>query len=226
MISRWSSIAARLPGRTDNEIKNYWNTHIKKKLLRMGIDPVTHTPRLDLLELSSIISSSLNQSQINPSNLLSLGSILNPDLINLATTLFSPPQNNNLQSLQQNQVQYQYPVLSSQPQFPNQTQLDPFCSNYSDFGYCNNNNVVPNYGCDVETTTTGNMMNFGYYGGGDQNVGNMKFGSLLSSEPSTSSTPLNSSSTNFNVNGCTEDERDSYCSDVLFDGLDAIGGFV
>ncbi|KAG8367699.1 hypothetical protein BUALT_Bualt16G0100200 [Buddleja alternifolia] len=32
-IHKWSIIAAQLPGRTDNDIKNYWNTRLKKKLL-------------------------------------------------------------------------------------------------------------------------------------------------------------------------------------------------
>ncbi|KAI3447943.1 hypothetical protein Pfo_004608 [Paulownia fortunei] len=40
--NKWSLIAGRLPGRTDNEIKNYWNTHIRRKLLSRGIDPTTH----------------------------------------------------------------------------------------------------------------------------------------------------------------------------------------
>ncbi|XP_055831408.1 myb-related protein 330-like [Solanum dulcamara] len=42
--NKWSVIAGRLPGRTDNEIKNYWNTHIKRKLISRGIDPQTHRP--------------------------------------------------------------------------------------------------------------------------------------------------------------------------------------
>ncbi|PNY13356.1 protein ODORANT1-like [Trifolium pratense] len=44
ILELWSKIASRLPGRTDNEIKNHWNTHIKKKLIKMGIDPITHEP--------------------------------------------------------------------------------------------------------------------------------------------------------------------------------------
>ncbi|KAM5567248.1 transcription factor MYB16-like [Rosa sericea] len=43
--NRWSAIANHLPKRTDNEIKNYWNTHLKKRLTKMGIDPVTHKPK-------------------------------------------------------------------------------------------------------------------------------------------------------------------------------------
>ncbi|XP_074286649.1 myb-related protein 315-like [Silene latifolia] len=42
--NRWSKIAAHFPGRTDNEIKNHWNTRIKKKLKLLGIDPLTHEP--------------------------------------------------------------------------------------------------------------------------------------------------------------------------------------
>ncbi|KAF9622220.1 hypothetical protein IFM89_030078 [Coptis chinensis] len=39
-LGGWASIASQLLGRTDNEIKNFWRTHLKKRLLGMGL---THT---------------------------------------------------------------------------------------------------------------------------------------------------------------------------------------
>ncbi|KAL9234114.1 hypothetical protein vseg_009019 [Gypsophila vaccaria] len=97
MGNKWSAIAAKLPGRTDNEIKNYWNTHIRKKLLGMGIDPVTHGPRLDLLDLQSILNPLHQTCLLNIPTLLNLQALLNPKLLNLATSLV-PSQNETLTS--------------------------------------------------------------------------------------------------------------------------------
>ncbi|XP_047326347.1 transcription factor RAX2-like [Impatiens glandulifera] len=82
--SRWSIIAAQLPGRTDNDIKNYWNTKLKKKLMsQMEVsflqkknqpNSTLNPPLIFNTTTSSSIPNSLptsgNQSISNPSNFL------------------------------------------------------------------------------------------------------------------------------------------------------------
>ncbi|XP_050248168.1 transcription factor MYB102-like [Quercus robur] len=165
--NKWSAIAARLPGRTDNEIKNYWNTHIRKRLLRMGIDPVTHAPRLDLLDLSSILSSTLcNQSILNMSNLLGTQALMNPELLRLATTILSLKQESQIpfpQNLQENQLcnfllqnqvqplqpnQYQAPIQegfsSEESNQLMQANVEGFLSKVATFGNSQENSIASN----------------------------------------------------------------------------------
>ncbi|XP_057488228.1 transcription factor MYB41-like [Actinidia eriantha] len=235
--NKWSAIAARLPGRTDNEIKNYWNTHIRKRLLKMGIDPVTHSPRLDLLDLSTI----LHSAQLNLSNLLSLQTLANPDLLRVVTTLLASnhenPQNLS-QKLQENQIfntQLQNQNPMTQPNFPmeeiplNTSSGVPHTSNFSqtqlaqgmDMGHFPINSTDLNCQNFQENVAPSNLNgNFGTLPNFGQNMfdqmktsENFAFDSVIST-PMSSPTPLTSSSTFIN-NSSTEDERESYCSNML-----------
>ncbi|CAL9230568.1 unnamed protein product [Arabidopsis halleri] len=80
--NKWSSIAGNLPGRTDNEIKNYWNTHLRKKLLQMGIDPVTHRPRTDHLNVLAALPQLIAAANLN--SLLNLNQNVQVDATTLA----------------------------------------------------------------------------------------------------------------------------------------------
>ncbi|WOK91902.1 hypothetical protein Cni_G00593 [Canna indica] len=257
--NKWSTIAARLPGRTDNEIKNYWNTHIRKRLLRMGIDPVTHTPRLDLLDLSSLLTSSLcnpstSSAQFDVSRLLGLEPLVNSDLLMFATNLLSSSQCSNSTILSQGlQEQQQFPpssqvhdqLISSclqtqQLQYPSQAPL-PTCAPSSDptvldeaqlmqvnagqFQAAAGSSPWQDMMMQANLPQNGLMLATGVnYEGMDPSLPSMvndtsyvygqayNLTSVLST-PASSPTPLNSSSTY--MNSSTEDERESYCSNLF-----------
>ncbi|KAL9145178.1 hypothetical protein ABFS82_13G023300 [Erythranthe guttata] len=263
--NKWSAIAARLPGRTDNEIKNYWNTHIRKRLLRMGIDPVTHAPRLDLLDLSSLL---VNSPQLNNlSNLICLQTIMNPEALRVALTLISPQNENqllNYQNQHQHQFQNQAPsviqpnqssfdniitqqipsnnpttssfnnqsqslqgdYLSSSPHFP----VGPTNSTYQLLFQDNNCATINNAHNNNNNASTNDQSLDTYlpicHGISDQMKvdlsssspsENFGFDSVLSSTPLSSPAPPNttSSAVGLTINGTTEDERESFCSNLL-----------
>ncbi|CAH8363934.1 unnamed protein product, partial [Eruca vesicaria subsp. sativa] len=51
--NRWAAISSYLPHRTDNDIKNYWNTHLNKKLNLQRQNGITNEDSTNMTEMSS-----------------------------------------------------------------------------------------------------------------------------------------------------------------------------
>ncbi|KAI4296603.1 hypothetical protein L6164_036549 [Bauhinia variegata] len=245
--NKWSAIASRLPGRTDNEIKNYWNTHIRKRLLRMGIDPVTHSLRLDLLDLSSLLSSSLysNSSQPNIQRFLGMQPLVNPELLKLASSLFQS-QNNQQNQLFNPQIQSQIPHFATDPvqeipaslplteaeaQLMVEPNVDAYQSNFTDFDW--QGNGIASSSNTLTEDYVPQIPSYNFYSSDNQNLmseasnfqysngsnQNFSLASVLST-PSSSPTPLNSNSTYVNSSSTEDDREISYggrCDDILFE---------
>lgn len=64
---RWSAIASRLPGRTDNEIKNFWHTHLKKRLEQHN-DLASTTTTKKRHEMTTNVTQNIDEHHIISSN--------------------------------------------------------------------------------------------------------------------------------------------------------------
>ncbi|GKA83941.1 transcription factor MYB41-like protein [Tanacetum coccineum] len=242
--NKWSAIAARLPGRTDNEIKNYWNTHIRRRLLKNGIDPVTHTPRVDFLELSNILN---NAAKVNLSNLLNLQALVNPHVLTLAALVASSNKENQelfLNNFVNNPInpnlKQQDPNFTYSPSnFPSTqslSQTHPMQINdvqYSPMNLLNMNSDSSSQDILIRTHFTEESLNTLNYSSQFTSVVSESSSfqpqytennipttqtfnndSVLSSPMSSPVVPFISSSTFIN-SGSTEDERESYCSNMF-----------
>nr|AGN12867.1 putative MYB-like 102 [Leavenworthia alabamica] len=245
--NKWSAIAARLPGRTDNEIKNFWNTHIRKKLLRMGIDPVTHSPRLDLLDISSILASSLYSSSPHHMNMSRLvldahrrhdqqqHPLVNPEILKLATSLFSQNQNQNhtghqhdINQTDQFEKTTTQELQSSLPPLPSEARFNDMEHHFSSFGEQSlvSASIMPVQDCTIPLFNDYSSSEFvldSLYSDQSFNFANPVLNTSSSSPTTLNSSYINSSSCS------TEDEIESYCSNLMkFDIPDFldVNGFI
>jgi myb proto-oncogene protein len=225
----------------------------------MGIDPVTHNPRLDLLDFSSIQNSSL--SQMNIQRLIGTQQLGNPhEILKFASSLFSSQNGQENHQIDQNQQiishldQEAYNMLLNNPPCDNsmtlpQTHLvesnenlyssflPEFCYQQhehvqlSDYLHCNGiapSTITENF---VHQLPSYDYLSSDYHGNGiimdpiisetsnfhsNNNNQNFNFASSVLSTPSSSTTPLNSNSTNINGSSITEDETESYVSSNMF----------
>lgn len=170
----------------------------------MGIDPVTHSPRLDLLDLSAILRSTLySSSQMKVSSLLGVQPLVNPELLKLAASLMSCERKSPSFSPQNSS-----PTI----QFPHEQQLvEPTGTEFNDEWL--SGPILPS--C-LNLDANFELLGYDYHGLDQQELARTEGKNKnknLCSPCSSSPTQMNSNSSNFT--SAAEDEKESYCSQIL-----------
>ncbi|KAF3443212.1 hypothetical protein FNV43_RR12894 [Rhamnella rubrinervis] len=136
--NKWARMASQLPGRTDNEIKNYWNTRMKRRQ-RAGLPLYPHEVQQEVASFH-LQHQHQQQQQRNPnpssSSSSSLSSLLSTSLPRKPSYAPPFPLHESLNfSLGANQMQSQHPsVLYSHPPATDVHQFKFFADNNSNNG--------------------------------------------------------------------------------------------